>query len=101
MNAGNVAAFGCGRAHPQHGDRATCVRQRHHAGDHRAEHRGRLITWPDPPLGDVWPPLDHGDDLSPGPWGLVDELTRGLVVVVLVLLALAGPPALVLLYRAL
>jgi hypothetical protein len=72
VNAGNVASFACGRAHPQLGDAAVCTRQRHHAGDHRAEHDGSLKTWPDAPASwrdSLQPPLPDG---SPFPRVHVD-----------------------------
>lgn len=47
MNAGNVSAFGCGLPHPEHGEKAACIRQRNHPGDHRAAVAGNLYTWPD------------------------------------------------------
>lgn len=58
-NEGNVAAFGCGRAHPVHGEAAACIRQRAHPGDHRTEYGGQLLTWPDPPAPKTEHPRDH------------------------------------------
>jgi hypothetical protein len=49
MNEGNVASFACGRAHPQIAG-ATCVRQRHHAGDHHTVVAGAMKTWADAPV---------------------------------------------------
>lgn len=82
MNAGNVAAFACQRPHPQLGDSVVCVRSRHHAGDHRAEHEGTLKVWPDRPAqGGYVPPLPEVHMLMPRLERIeLDEPTEGVTL---------------------
>lgn len=122
---GTVSSFACGYRHPQLD--MPCVRARAHAGDHRAELDGVLKVWGDAvtpydvpqvrtltdndgvplPTGtfDPRPELDEtleawGDSEYGGVWHRVDDATQTIILTILVMLALAGPPLLVMLYRA-
>ncbi len=116
---GTVSAFGCGRAHPQLGEKAACTRARAHAGDHRSEYDGRLCSWPDAPLPEaplLLPRLETPRLATVELEGQLDESTELwsepvrvrdaardpvwlVLVLVLVVVLLAAPPALMILWR--